>query len=534
MIEVFIKRSELMPMDETTEQHLERRTSENEIVEADRASPSGLFKGCFNKTPLARIQFNEEDHIYRCSRCSHEYVRGELCENCGLDFEGDEEDIDIDNFSDVDDADSFDDDIQDMLAEAEDMPSIRDFYPAGPEFWLGGGSHIRAPPPYLPPWANNLPEDGIYSPRERFVDLDNSASSEDEDDSESMRDFIEDGGGAYESSSSSRGTRSASHISLSSRNREETGTDDGTDDDESDEGGVVSNGRRTHRHIVYESESDVTVTNSATTSEAGDLDEASRRLQESGWSPLQEDPHNDYGTDRLLASDTHSENSDNNTTVGYQTSMDDQDSDEDDDHRHRNFTATPSPTRLASRSLPQHGSRGHSRESPRDADQSDNDSYDSDAQGSSVTDHEGDVEMSVSPVSHSSNNTSDSEGGGAVTESLGSANTMHDIEDDSSDGTPQPANRRRRQLRVSRHSPPAEYDPRISMMFARHQLDMQDVTARQSPYFEPAARSRTSSSYRHISPRGSPSSFNISSTSPVILTSVSNRSNRIQRQYHRR
>src|SRR5277367_2074934 len=103
MVEVLINRAELMPIDETIDQHQERKTLENNIVETDRISELGLFKGCFSKQPLSHLQFNEEDGIYRCIRCAHEYVRdgGPMCENCGMDFEGDEEEIDIDGFSDV-------------------------------------------------------------------------------------------------------------------------------------------------------------------------------------------------------------------------------------------------------------------------------------------------------------------------------------------------------------------------------------------------------------------------------------------------
>ena len=185
----------------------------------------------------------------------------------------------------------------------------------------------------------------------------------------------------------------------------------------------------------------------------------------------------------------------------------------------------------------EHDIRGQSVGSNMTDEQSEVDGYDSEAPETSVTDLEGDVEMSVSPVSprrSSATGTGGERRPRRSVEILGPANTIHDIEDESSDGTVQPANRRRRQPRYSHHSHTPEYDPRISMMFAQHQLDLRDVTARQSPYFEPTSRSRTAISYRFMSSRSSFPSGNTHLPSAVILTSVSNRPNRIQRQYPRR
>jgi hypothetical protein len=539
MVEVLINRAELMPMDETIDQHQERKTSETTIVETDRVSELGLFKGCFSKQPLGRLQFCEEDGIYRCLGCSHEYISGPMCENCGMDFQGEEEEIDIDGFSDVDadlsiddfgyhvdlDAESDDDDD----AELEDIDSVAQ----GPGFFGEQGSplvtHLG---PNVLAWG---PARIIRGPRAASISS-NSENSEDEEETESMRDFIEDDENGYGEPGSYHSPGSASHVSLSSRGPESVIDDNGDADESSDEGGAVSTGRRRAQALwaaARGTPSVVTVSDSASTSEAGDLAEESRRLQESGWSPLEQEPDSDYGEHQPFVAHGGSVDSDTDTTVGNQAS------DEEDDDRHReNGSATPVwATSEAAKPHFYHGGHAQSIQSRSTEDESDVDGYDSDVQETNFTDREGDVEMSVSPISSRRNSTAsgtpDRRARRSV-EILGQANTIYEIEDDSSDGTVQPANRRRRAPRYFRHSHTPGYDPRISMMFAQHQLDLRDVTARQSPYFDPAPRPRTTTSYRLLPARGSGSSNHPNTLPAVILASVSNRPNRVQRQYPRR
>jgi hypothetical protein len=47
LVDIFVDRAELMAVDETIEQHRERRKEEGDAVEVDRATQAGLFKGCF-------------------------------------------------------------------------------------------------------------------------------------------------------------------------------------------------------------------------------------------------------------------------------------------------------------------------------------------------------------------------------------------------------------------------------------------------------------------------------------------------------
>jgi hypothetical protein len=532
MVEVFTNRAELMPIDETIEQHLARKSSESDAVEADRASDLGLFKGCFNRKPLGLLQFNEEDHLWRCSNCSHEYVGGPMCENCGLDFEGDEEDID--GFSDIDASisiDEFDYHVDlDALSdedEADLEDDVDDGRPQG-NFLQEYGSplvtHIGIHEHNVMQWGPAIAARIAQHHREDSASS-NSDNSEDEEETESMRDFIEDDEGGFGEPNSYHSPGSASHVSISSRGPESVCGDNGDADESSDEGGAVSSGRRRGLPIWAAprgTTSAVTVSDSASTSEAEDLAEESRRLQESGWSPLEQEPDSDYGEHQPFVTHSISGDSDTDTTVGDQVS-----DDEDDDRHRENGSSTP-----VWATAP-HFYDGDGEQSVDDG--SEVDAYDSDIHETNFTDREGDVEMTVSPASSrrssAASGNADRRSRRSV-EIIGSANTIHEIQDDSSDGTVQPANRRRRQPRYSRHS---HTDPRISMMFAQHQLDLQDATARQSPYFEPAQRSRgTPTSYRLLPARGPGSSSHPYPSPAVILTSVSNRPNRVQRQYQRR
>ena len=116
LLEIFLNRTEQLGSGQSKAYHKEQaRLASNEIEEA-KASPQGLFKGCFNsKDYVGRINYDDSDHTYRCTNCHFEVLPGaEECINCGFDFEGendemtrhthgwsdDDEDLDID--SDVD------------------------------------------------------------------------------------------------------------------------------------------------------------------------------------------------------------------------------------------------------------------------------------------------------------------------------------------------------------------------------------------------------------------------------------------------
>lgn len=105
--QVFTKRRELMPADESVEQHTEKRTEEIAIVETDRNGPNGLFKGLFPK-PRGELMLDEADGVLRCPGCGNEHIGGPLCAVCGLEVE------DQYGFSDMSDMDDDLDDLEDL------------------------------------------------------------------------------------------------------------------------------------------------------------------------------------------------------------------------------------------------------------------------------------------------------------------------------------------------------------------------------------------------------------------------------------
>lgn len=79
MVEVFTKRGELMPSDESIEQHTQKRAEEIAEVERDRGAVKGLFKGAFPANgEQGRVFRDEQDGVWRCPGCHHEHEGGKL------------------------------------------------------------------------------------------------------------------------------------------------------------------------------------------------------------------------------------------------------------------------------------------------------------------------------------------------------------------------------------------------------------------------------------------------------------------------
>jgi hypothetical protein len=534
LVEIFVNRAELMPVDETIEQHKERRKEEGDIVEADRATDAGLFKGCFlNRQPVGHLRFNEENQIIECTECGAEYISGTMCEHCGIDFEGDEEQFNT--FSDIDGMGSIegydvefegDIDLEEVDEDDEDYSEEHEGMGDGPGLWIPTSTfhgQIRAIRSVLNASMGRRRRSGSHSS--------SGVSGE-----ESMDSSVDDDETQFEQRDTTNSPDgSTSHVSASFR-RPEAARNDGDVDDSDDEGGAVSNGRRRARPawaIPRVAQSAMTVTDESVVSEPDDY--MARHLQE-GWSPLEQEQDSDYGEQQPFIAHDGDDDSDTDTMVGNQVS-----DEEDDGRQSENGAETPrweqSPTRnpyihqaLRSQSVQTTSSDGFGN------------AYDSDAQGAGVVDPEGDVEMSVASGGSrrgSSASINSERRQRRSVEILGSATAIQEVEEDSSDTSVQPAVRRRR--RPSRPSQTPEYDPRISMMFAQHQSDLRDVTARQSPYFEdrahasrvePASRSRMSS-YRPLPQRRVVTS-NSHTSSSAILTPASSRPSRVQRQYPRR
>jgi hypothetical protein len=525
LVDIFVDRAELMAVDETIEQHKERRKEEGDAVEVDRATQAGLFKGCFpNKQPVGHLRMNDE-RIIECTECGAEYVSGTMCEHCGIDFEGDEEEFNT--FSDIDgiasiegydvefegDLDPEDEDDEDDYDEHEDVNYPPNLWPTPSDF----RGHVRTIHSALDVAMGRRRRSGSHSSSEGSA-------------GESMDNFIDDDEIQFENGHANSPDGSTTHSTASSR-RPETRRTDGDADDSDDEGGAVSNGRRRARLARAPPRGTPSVTTATDESVISELDDyVSRHLQD-GWSPLDQDQDSD-GDQQPFIDHGSNDDSDTDTMVGNHVS------DEDEDSRHsENDIETPrweeSPRNpyihqtLRSQSVQTTTSHVYGN------------AWDSEVQGTNAVDLEGDVEMSV--TSGGSRRGSSASIGSerrqrSSAEILGSATTIQEAEEDSSDTSVQPAVRRRRG--PSRPSQTPEYDHRITMMLAQHQSDLRDVTARQSPYFEdraraePVLRSRISS-HRLLPPRRSAVNI-IHSSSGAILTPATTRPGRVQRQYSRR
>jgi hypothetical protein len=536
MVEIFINRVELMPPDENAEQHQQRRIEENIIVEADKAGESGLFRGCFKSQSVASIRFDAEDHVHRCSQCGHEWEGGESCANCGHEFDEDEMGNNYGTFSDDNSGDSLSDSMSGYDLQLDDLDNDLDLdedEEDDDENTTGFNSEL---------WRIRMPYGGFIPQRivgstagrrghraRRGVSV---PSSDDEGDTGSLRDFIED-----DESIEPESHRNGTHIIVES--------------DDSDEGGAISNGRRRQAGRRGTGRAAVPIILSDSASEDEYSANNSRALQESGWSPLEQ---SDSGDQEPCMGQSDSENSDTGT-IGQQVSDDDDDDQGNYHNRERdNSSATP---RYHPSPSPNYGGRVHIHQATqryREESYSTAGSYasgveyQSDTDRVSVVDHDGDTEMSVSPeASRRSSSGSATSGEGPLRRrqhrlenNLGPATTIHEIQDDSSDGSVIPAVRRRPR-RVNQHHPLPGYDRRISTLFSQHQNAMRAAIARQSPYFEEEERSHImrldsisglrGASYRIVPPRRqSPiRTFTLSAASRV--QSASDRPGRVHRAH---
>lgn len=140
-----------MPAEESVTTHQQRREEERVIVEKDRESAHGLFKGTFTGRHIQRIIFDEADRIHRCGACGHEFRPGPACLYCGTDFEGEEEQLADDHWS--DDADDDEDDIDGIDLEdieygldGEDMSQMGYDSDGEEHDWEDGIPHMMGGP----------------------------------------------------------------------------------------------------------------------------------------------------------------------------------------------------------------------------------------------------------------------------------------------------------------------------------------------------------------------------------------------------
>jgi hypothetical protein len=93
MVESLISKAELLPADETVEEHRRLKEEETQCVEKDKANKDkrtgGLFLGCFRQEPPTRRAIrDEEDGVDRCPVCNWE-LEDSRCGQCGLSFGSD-------------------------------------------------------------------------------------------------------------------------------------------------------------------------------------------------------------------------------------------------------------------------------------------------------------------------------------------------------------------------------------------------------------------------------------------------------------
>ncbi|KAG0650705.1 putative RING finger [Hyphodiscus hymeniophilus] len=549
MVEIFCKRGEIMPSDESVDQHNQKRAEETTDVDKDKNSPEGLFKGTFRIKPLAELLYDQADGVLRCPGCHHEHEGGPACNNCGTLFEGHQDDDFAYSFSDFDSEIDGDLELDDLELDADgafDGGHFHHFFDQVPHihhFPLGPGhAHFHR-------HHHHHYDDSVGESSDNDT---SGGSDEDDEDEGSLQDFVV--------------ADDESNSNPNERNGRQPITISDDDDDESDEGGPVNPRRRpqNRRPVILSSSPVAPSYHSITDSENGEITADAELLRDAGWSSLDTDTETDYEEPPRLAShrtygaaedEQNSEDESDTNTMRNQPSDDE---DDEDDASRDDMSETPTYYRYPE---------------DRYLHQATPDSYEYDEH--SVVDFpysmdgDGDTDMSASPrplsrdvsvdprYSYSIDGADDSEDEGTpraresrhtsistdgvrdMGENLGLVNELHEIEeDDSSDTSIQPPPRRRpRQYRTARVQ---QTDPRISMMFAEHQLSLRDAQETgldefeiESRRAEPAARNRRMTSYRLQPPRRAELRSSRSPSATRVISST-NRVVRPPRQYQRR
>ncbi|KAH0559829.1 hypothetical protein GP486_003654 [Trichoglossum hirsutum] len=551
MIDIFIHRSDLLPSTETTADHIKWRKDEADRLERDRANKhpktGGLFRGCFREQKRGQRWHNgvirdNDDGVDRCPDCAWE-LEGRYCPRCDLTFQEDGRVTDGSHwggFSDMDDTDSdgygfATDDELDGDLDFEDPESSLGFDVYGGESFpidVDGDAYEDYMAYHTPVYAiqREMARGSIRPPGRRAAahsaagsrrrysqsivsdmqtsedgEMEPLAEESEEEESESMRNFIvhdgndrAQGGGSISSRSSSHATMESAQSRrpgrgghLGSRNRisqPHAAADD--DDDEFDEGGAVSNGRRSRARLQFQPprrlgrRGPIALSTSTETEEDDlDLDEDTEALLNSGYSQLDHDtPEEDMESEQ-----PDDDDDDAMTMVGIgSTSL------VSSERARLGGSLTPTadqpnpPIRPPSRT--QNGQRtsgtrprglrmrrvNSSISTTSTAHYEDGEADDDESEVESVAmDADGDVQMSSSPLRlrrdprHSlmrpGNRRSQATEGASISDPI-------DLDTDVSSDTSVQTHRRRQRQR----SRQPEYDPRISMLFAEHQIIMRE------------------------------------------------------------
>ncbi|KAG4425830.1 hypothetical protein IFR04_001037 [Cadophora malorum] len=424
--QVFTKRRELMPADESIEQHAKRRAEEIDTVDKDRNGPDGVFKGLFPK-PRAELMVDEADGgILRCPGCGAEHIGGPSCTVCGLGVEdpyglSDMDDEDIDDLEDLDDLEQdldveigaeFDHHHHGQFAHGHFAHAFLDVAARNVgHHYFGHHNHNHNHNHY----HHHHPGSQTPSDSEDLSGLDSNSDSEDDDDN-SLNDFVVQDDQSLNRPPTGASNSSGPHEAINL-----------VSDDESDEGGAISNRRPRHRvhsnrspvrlgsmsdrgftpsessdiHYGHQygpgspartrSPSALTVTDTDTNiSEAG----SAELLRQSGWSPLDhgndsdaEGPISPYGYQhgRYGSLDTDDEDDSENSDTGTETATENGHVDEDDRSR-EGLSQTPVPSEDRYQSHIQAGTHFYNRNPYEHRDDTDDDSLD----------HDGDTDMGSS------------------------------------------------------------------------------------------------------------------------------------------
>ncbi|KAF7958520.1 hypothetical protein EAE96_002063 [Botrytis aclada] len=516
MVEIFIQRGQLMPGDETIEQHKVRNAEETEMVEKDKNGPEGLFKGTF---PLrhGELWHDEADGILRCPSCGHEHEGGPTCGQCGAEFDniygfsdaeddGDLSDFDI-GYGDDTIQDEYHEDMRrelELEAElhraTEDAPNVSHL--RHNPFAFGGPIHQRVLHSYHAHQRGHRVDDlNDDSDDPTNSDISNQENSDDED-AGSLEDFIENDDEDSEPAAPPPRRARQRVVIISDED-----DDDDDEEDSDDEGGAITNRRRPRSGWVGSSEtpsraisisadengstpprsvlvSDDDNGSSVNGSEFGDemVNHEARRLRASGgWSPLDEGEdddtnrlaHGEYG-DYTTTDDERASDESDSDTIGNPNSEGEEDDrpqgglrrmlNYDYEEMDPNFDGFSSSvdgdaTPIDYAGMSDGASNNHG---------SENEHYDYDTDGDipPSMDRDGDTEMSVSPgASRSSRDVSVESNLG---ENLGVANEVagdDDDDDDDSDSSIRPPPRRQPRNNAGHQ----QYNSRISMLFAEHQ-----------------------------------------------------------------
>lgn len=519
MTTIFIGRAELLPADETLEDHKKWQKEEADAVQQDKDNKDprtgGLFKGCFKTHPLhargpsLQVLRDNEDGVDRCPVCTWELEDGG-CQQCGLIFDesgevswGDS----FTGFSDMDEMSEHDTEDVDGELDMEDVDydayenwdnllpeqgsfMMRRFLEAGIPPNAAAFAARRRPMTHSEAGSRRSYSQSIVS--DMYGDEMDTVEEEDEDGAEEdseMNDFIDDedieGSASNDSSTPGPPVQPANNRARAqARNRRIVESETSStfssvieeeEEDEEDQGPIrpVRRGQRHPAqarvlHRANGSRSSRGAPSSTSTDVSNDdLDEDTQALlRDQGWGMLQHD-------DDEMGEDEDEDSDGGRTTVGWEPLAN------SNDRSRMAGSLTPTadrprpsaPIRPPSRAGNIHlinASRGLRRRSSvlststvhyEDGEADDDDS-----------DQDGDITMHAMHSLRSRRSQAQMRNIAAFSNTQGRLGSRTPVQnradpdiDDNSD-TSQPGNGRQRR----------EYDPRISWMFAAHQRALQE------------------------------------------------------------